>query len=84
MLACHSKEDKKDDPATPAEEIKTPVTVAAVDITNLYDSIELNATSAFLQNNYVKSTTNGYVKSVNAKPGEFVKDGQILFTIVTK
>jgi multidrug efflux pump subunit AcrA (membrane-fusion protein) len=80
----------KDKAAAPAEEeaavadIKTPVTVTGIEIANLNDSIELNATSAFLQNNYVKSTANGYVKSVNAAPGEFVEEGQILFGIVTK
>jgi multidrug efflux pump subunit AcrA (membrane-fusion protein) len=62
----------------------TPVTVAAVDRGPISDSIELNASSAYLQNSYIKATATGYVRSVNIKPGDFVAGGRMLFTIETK
>jgi len=82
FLACKGKADTAEEPA--AVETRTPVTVENIQFTDLSDSIELNATSTFLQNNYVKATATGYVKSVNAKLGQFVKDGEPLFGIVTK
>lgn len=82
FIACKDKAAVTEDPV--ADEIKTPVTVSGIEITNLNDSIELNATSTFRQNNYVKATATGYVKSVQAKLGEFVKEGDMLFGIVTK
>jgi len=70
--------------APAAEEVKTPVTVAPVEISNLSDSIELNATSVFLQSSYLKSIAIGYITAVDARPGEFVPAGKVLFTIETK
>ena len=84
IASCNSKQPADKEPAAAAEEVKTPVTVTHVDIVSLKDSIELNATSSFLQNNYVKSNANGYVKSVHAKLGEYVPQGKVLFTIETK
>jgi len=79
--ACHSA-----DPASPAEETvpSTPVTAAPVQFGLVADSLELNASSAFLQNSYVKSIAAGYIKSVLIKPGDFVSNGQLLFTLETK
>lgn len=86
FVSCNGKKDPEaaaeTDPT--AAEVKTPVTVAGVTFTDLTDSIELNATSTFLQNSYVWSTATGYVRSVDVKPGEFVKVGQHMFTIETK
>jgi len=85
-LSCNGGND----PATaggtdPADaEVKTPVTVTNVDVSNLADSIELNATSTFLQSGYVRSTATGYVRSVDVRPGEFVRAGQHMFTVETK
>jgi multidrug efflux pump subunit AcrA (membrane-fusion protein) len=50
----------------------------------LQDSIELNATSSYLQSAYVRSISVGYIKSAYVKPGEFVRAGQSLFTVQTK
>ena len=83
IQSCKNNTDSSDEDISPEDPV-TPVTITHPTHGNISETVELNATSAFLQNNYVKSTTTGYVKSVNAKPGEFVKDGQILFTIVTK
>jgi multidrug efflux pump subunit AcrA (membrane-fusion protein) len=86
-ISCNDKSDPSaagDAGAAAATEVRTPVTVAGVTFSDLADSIELNATSSFLQNSYVRSTATGYVRSVNVKPGELVGVGQHMFTIETK
>ena len=84
ISACHSDAKPAAEDAAPAEEARTPVTVTAVETGPLSDSIELNATSTFLQNSYVRSTAIGYVKMVDIKPGQYVNVGKELFTIETK
>lgn len=94
LFACTGKPEKAADAeraaagaadsASASAEGRTPVTVIAVDRSNLTDSIELNATSAFLQNHYVRSNATGYVKLVDARPGEYVNPGKVLFTVETK
>ncbi len=78
---CHPVEK-----AEPEETIiaVTPVTVDSVSYGAITDSLELNASSTYLQNNYVKSIAAGYIKSVQVKPGDFVNNGQTLFTLETK
>jgi hypothetical protein len=65
-------------------EAGTPVTIAQPEWLNITDSVELNATSDFLLNNYVKAPSTGYIRDVYAVPGEYVDEGKILFTIETK
>ncbi|MXV51961.1 HlyD family efflux transporter periplasmic adaptor subunit [Pedobacter sp. HMF7647] len=67
-----------------AVESQAPVTVTAIENAALSDSIELNATSSFLQKNYVNANAVGYIQRVNVQPGHFVEKGQLLFTIKTK
>ena len=72
----------------PAEEtheaVQTPVTVTGVSTAPMQDYIELNATSAFLQKNFIKANANGYLQSNFTQPGQYVNKGQSLFTIRTK
>ncbi len=77
---------KSDDSAvvTPPIEIRTPVTVTSVTCQPVQDFIELNATSAFLQKDFVKSNLNGYIQMANIKYGDYVHRGQILFVLKTK
>lgn len=63
---------------------QTPVTVTTIDQNGMSDYVEMNATSVFQQKNYVKANANGYIQQVNAKPGQFVNKGTVLFTIKTK
>ena len=63
---------------------QTPVTITTIDISALADSIYLNATSSFLQKNYVKANAVGYIQKVNIQPGHYVEKGQLMFTIKTK
>ena len=62
----------------------TPVTVTNVNDTSMVSYIYLNATTVFLQKNFVKANANGYIQSANILPGHFVEKGQLLFTIKTK
>ena len=84
LLACHNKEaDKEDEDVSPTQ-VQTPVTVTSVSNEPLTEYVELNATSTFLQDNIVKSNINGYIKSVNARLGEYVNRGRSLFIVKTK
>lgn len=63
---------------------QTPVVVAVIDESPMADYVEMNATAVFQQKNYVKANANGYIQLANAKPGQFVNKGALLFTIKTK
>ena len=80
-MACKSKQpaDTQQEP-----EAGTPVTITNIEIGPIAETVELNATAAFLLKNSVKSTTNGYLQSVNTAFGKYVKSGQELFVIKTK
>jgi multidrug efflux pump subunit AcrA (membrane-fusion protein) len=79
--ACHPADKSTAEPnVTPT----TPVTVTHVDAGPLSDSLELNASSTYLQNSYVKSIAAGYIKTVLVKPGDFVSSGKTMFTLETK
>ena len=80
--SCKSKEDPKEEDT--AAEVQTPVTVTSVSNENLTEYVELNAISSFLQNSFIKSTANGYVKSAQVKLGQFVHAGQLAFLMQTK
>jgi multidrug efflux pump subunit AcrA (membrane-fusion protein) len=80
-MSCHTAETSTPGEITVAV---TPVTVTTVGSGSLSDSLELNASSVYLQNNYVKSMANGFIKSVLIKPGDFVNTGKTLFTLETK
>jgi multidrug efflux pump subunit AcrA (membrane-fusion protein) len=82
IASCHSK--KEEDPQEQETEIITPVTITAVSNEPMAEYFELNATSAFLQKAYVKASTTGYVKSVNAQIGKMVSSGQTVFVLKTK
>ncbi|HVV54035.1 MAG TPA: HlyD family efflux transporter periplasmic adaptor subunit [Mucilaginibacter sp.] len=84
LFSCKSGQKSDDDGDTSQVEAQTPVTVTTVGQGSMTDYIDLNATSVFLQKNYVKSNTNGYVEKVYVQPGHFVNKGELLFTIKTK
>jgi len=81
LSSCHSKTAEKEEEA---QETTTPVTVTHCTVGDMQDIAELNATSTFLQKNQVKATTNGYIKSVAALPGQRVAKGQVLFVLKGK
>lgn len=83
LFACGGKDNKAADDADNSK-AQTPVTVTTINDSTMTDYISLNAISAFLQKNYVKANANGYIHEVNAKMGQYVNKGQVLFTIKTK
>ena len=83
LSSCTSNK-KADDDDTSKVEAQTPVTVTTIDQNSMTDYIDLNATSVFLQKNYVKSNAIGYITKVNTQQGQEVKVGQLLFEIKTK
>jgi multidrug efflux pump subunit AcrA (membrane-fusion protein) len=82
IISCNQKTETPE--TSSKEDVKTPVTVTTISTEPLNDSVEINATSSFLQGNIVKSNINGYIKSVNTKPGQHAAAGQTLFIIKTK
>ncbi|MGI8634013.1 MAG: efflux RND transporter periplasmic adaptor subunit [Segetibacter sp.] len=83
LFSCKSKEDNTAQDA-PAEEAQTPVTVTGISNGQLAEYVELNAMSSYLQSSFIKATANGYIKSSNVKPGQFVRAGQLAFLMQTK
>lgn len=82
LLACKRKAAAEEEVA--AGEVQTPVTVTGVSNEALSEYVELNAMSSFLLNSFVKATANGYIKSSNVKPGQFIHAGQLAFLMQTK
>lgn len=81
FVGCKTKDTTSTD--APAE-VRVPVTVTSVAFEPLQQYIDLNATSSFLQQNFVKSNLNGYIQKANIKFGDFVHRGQVLFVLKTK
>ena len=80
MASCKQKDNTDAVTAEP----RTPVTVTSVNYQPLEESVDLNATSVYLQKNFVKSNLNGYIEKANIKFGDFVNRGQTLFVLKTK
>ncbi|MFA6084014.1 efflux RND transporter periplasmic adaptor subunit [Mucilaginibacter sp.] len=81
LYSCNGGAPAADETTTASQ---TPVTVTTIGNSALADSIELNATSSFLQKNYVSANAIGYIQKVNVQPGHYVEKGQLMFTIKTK
>lgn len=80
LASCNNNVGQDEEQA----ETKTPVKVVTVSREPMMDIIELNAITEFQVKDNIKSPVNGYVKSVEARPGDYVKAGQLLFTVQTK
>jgi multidrug efflux pump subunit AcrA (membrane-fusion protein) len=83
FFSCKQGEKTTLEAATPGA-VETPVTVTGISTGPLAEYIELNASSSFLQKNYIKANANGYLQSNFTQPGQYVNRGQVLFTIKTK
>ena len=82
--ACGGKKVSDESEQPSAGPVRTPVTVTSISELPITEYVELNATSQFMQKNYVKANVNGYIQSVNATLGKYVNSGQVLFTLKTK
>ncbi|SHM55479.1 efflux RND transporter periplasmic adaptor subunit [Mucilaginibacter sp. OK098] len=83
-VSCKSGAAPAADDAAAPTATETPVKVTTIDESALVNYTELNATSSFLQKNFVKANAIGYLQTVNAKIGHYVNKGEVLFTIKTK
>jgi multidrug efflux pump subunit AcrA (membrane-fusion protein) len=81
LASCGSPAD---DSAEKASETKTPVTVTNVIKETLEETVDFNATSAFLDKSSVRSPISGYIKQVLVNLGSTVKKGDNMFYIQTK
>jgi len=84
LLALASCKSKDAETAEEPPAVRVPVTVTSVAYEPLQQYIDVNATSTFLQQNFVKSNLNGYIQKVNIKFGDDVHRGEILFILKTK
>jgi multidrug efflux pump subunit AcrA (membrane-fusion protein) len=82
MVTCCKNQTPEEEEVVKTTE--TPVTVTGINKESLEEFIELNAISTYLLKNVVKANANGYLQSAHIVPGQFVKAGQVLFTIKTK
>src|SRR3954467_820407 len=83
LVSCKHKEEAGDEEEAP-ENVQTPVTVTSIETVSLSEYEDLNATSSFLQSNFIKASANGYIKSVNVHIGQLVNKGELAFTLRTK
>lgn len=81
IVSCKGK-DAAATEETP--EASTPVTVTSISNEPMEESVELNATSAFLQKWIVRANATGYLKSANVQLNKMVGRGQTLYSVKTK
>ncbi len=76
----------KDAPSAPESRgtIRTPVKVISVTFKPVVSTIDLTATSQFLNKNIVRAPTAGKIENVLKKQGDFAGSGELLFTIRTR
>jgi biotin carboxyl carrier protein len=82
--ACKSKTTVEVSTDEKAETGATPVTITQPFVGAMMETVELNATSAFLLKTFVKSSATGYLQMVNAGMGRYVSQGQEMFVVKTK
>jgi len=81
-MACHAK--TSEETAEEEQVTVTPVTITSIGTEPMAEYFELNATSTFLQNAFIKASANGYIQSMNATKGKMVTAGQTVFVLKTK
>jgi multidrug efflux pump subunit AcrA (membrane-fusion protein) len=64
--------------------VRTPVTIIPVSFREVTATIDLPATSKFMNKNIVRATTAGTLENILVRQGDFVASGQLLFTIRTR
>lgn len=79
LTGCGNKSTKVEE----VIEAKTPVTVTAISRKSISETLEFPAILIYLRKNIVRSSTAGTVENISIGLGDFVKKGQLLFTIKT-
>lgn len=80
IYGCRVSHEKTEKEVTP----KVPVTLTSVRTGPMTDYAELIATSTFFDKAVIKAPISGYVESSSINPGDFVRKGQNIMTILTK
>lgn len=65
-------------------ETNVPVTITHIDTSAIESFIDLNATTIYLVKNTIKANTTGYIELVNVVSNDYVKNGQLLFSLKTR
>ncbi|MEP7236435.1 MAG: HlyD family efflux transporter periplasmic adaptor subunit [Ferruginibacter sp.] len=81
FVSCKGKEEAE---AESPEPVVTPVTVTTIGNEPMEESVELNATSTFLQKWIIRANATGYLKTTSVQLNKMVGRGQTLYTVKTK
>jgi len=85
LLGCSNKgAGTADDESSTEAKGKIEVTVTEPRIGKIFHNETLNATTVYQVNDAVHAPISGYIRKINATPGQAVKAGDILFTMQTK
>jgi biotin carboxyl carrier protein len=84
ISSCKNNSGDASDEDVSAADAITPVTITHPSHSNINETVELNATSAFTLKTFVKSNAIGYLQTSNIQLGQYVTKGETLFTIKTK
>jgi multidrug efflux pump subunit AcrA (membrane-fusion protein) len=79
FLSCAKKDN-----AAESQNPSIAVTVTTIDTSAVVTYTDLNATTAYLIKNTIKANVTGYLDRVNVVSNDFVKKGQLLFSLKTK
>ena len=82
-FSCHSAAPPPSTEASPTKP-GTPVTITGVEVSPLREVQEMNATAAFLQKSVIKANATGYLRGGNIRLGQYVRAGQLLYTLQNK
>jgi len=80
LAACNNAHTTSDSPVA----VKTPVTVIPVTFKPVTSTLDLPATSLFMNKNIARATTAGTIEEILIRQGDFIVSGQLLFTIRTR
>ena len=80
FTACHSTNQQ----GSENEVAKTYVSLTHPSIQNITEYIQLNGITVLQKKDNIRSTNTGYITSLNLKPGDLVKTGQVYCSIQTK
>ena len=65
-------------------EVKTPVTIVPVTFKSVTSTFDLPALSTFMNKSIIRASTTGTIERISVTPGDFIANGQLLFTIRTR
>jgi biotin carboxyl carrier protein len=62
----------------------TPVTITPVEVKTVTSTIDLPATTTFMNKSIIRANTTGTIEKIMVAPGEYIHSKQLLFTIRTR